>query len=619
MRPFENRPSARSVRCSLSASPRTFLSGSAESSSLYAIGVRSVWILGLGAAFLMLSGCALLPGGAAMDPAGPADIVFQGGTIYTVDAENADASAVAVRGDLIVAVGDRDDMKGLIGDSTRVVELGEGALTPGFIDAHGHLTMVMVLLDLLNASSPPVGPMNSVEEIVAALKTRIAANDIPPGETVSGYGYDDSLLAEERHPTRADLDRASTEHPIILMHVSGHLATANSRALEMVGIDAGTEDPPGGVIRRRPGSREPNGVLEEVAATLALTKILGGDGGFSSPQAFVGALNRAIDYHASFGVTTIQDGASNPETVAGLSGVAAVQPLAVDVAAYPVGNAMTDEDSLESFGYSPDYVGGFRVAGVKFVLDGSPQGRTAWMSEPYSEGPPGHGSDYVAYPIIEPDHYLKQSARLLQAGIPIIVHSNGDAAIDLMIQSVDEGLAGAEKDHRSVTIHSQLTRMDQLDSMARLGIIPSFFSAHSYFWGDWHRRSFGDARAMSISPTASALERGVTFTLHNDAPVVPPHMLRLIEITVDRRTREGVVLGEGERISFEQALKAVTLDAAYGYFEEDRKGSISVGKQADLVVLATDPRKVPVQEISEIEILETIARGKTVYSSTASD
>lgn len=573
-------------------------------------------MLSLGAVFGVLSGCALVPGGIAMDPAGPADMVFQGGTIYTVDAGNAGASAVAVRGDTIVAVGDRDDMKGLIGDSTRVVELGDRALTPGFIDAHGHLTLVMIMLDLLNASSPPVGPMTSVEDIVEALKARIVDQNIPPGEMVSGYGYDDSLLAEGRHPTRADLDRASTEHPIMLLHVSGHLATANTKGLEFVGISAETPDPPGGVIRRRSGSREPNGVLEETAATGALQKGLGAGGGFSSPQAFVSALNRSIAYQASFGVTTIQDGASDPKTIAGFRGVSATQPFALDVAAYPVGNAMKDADSLESFGYGREYTNGFRVAGVKFVLDGSPQGRTAWVTKPYDEGPPGHAADYVAYPIIEPEHYLKQSARLLKAGIPIIVHSNGDAAIDLMIQSVEEGLGGEDKDHRSVTIHSQLTRMDQLDSMARLGIIPSFFSAHSFFWGDWHRRSFGDERAMSISPTASALDRDITFTLHNDAPVVPPHVLRLIEITMDRRTRDGVVLGENERLTFEQALRAVTLDAAYSYFEEDRKGSISVGKQADLVVLGSDPRKVPVSEISEIEIVETIARGKTVYSSS---
>ncbi|MFK7896391.1 MAG: amidohydrolase [Myxococcota bacterium] len=566
----------------------------------------------------ILGGCAIFSGEATLDSGGPADIVFQGGKIYTVDDANEGATAVAVRGDTIVAVGDAGDMRGLIGESTRVVELGDGALTPGFIDAHGHLSMVMVMLDLLNVSSPPVGPMESVEDIVAALKARIDELEIPPGTMVAGYGYDDSLLAEGRHPTRRDLDRASSEHPILLMHVSGHLTTLNSQGLAWAGLDASSENPPGGVIRREAGSRVPNGVLEEVAATLALTKAFTASGAISTPQGFMSALSRAIDYHASFGITTIQDGASNLESVAGLRGISAMRPLAVDVAAYPVGNAMGDGEDLASFGYTKDYKGGFRVAGVKFVLDGSPQGRTAWMSEPYDEGPPGHGSDYVAYPIIEPEHYLKQSARLLQAGIPIIVHSNGDAAIDLMIQSVDEAFAGGDlKDHRSVTIHGQLTRKDQLDSMARLNIIPSFFSAHSFFWGDWHRRSFGDDRAMSISPTASALSRGVTFTLHNDAPVVPPHILRLLEITVDRRTRDGVILGEDERISFREALKGVTINAAYSYFEEGRKGSISVGKQADLVVLGADPEQVPTQQISEIEILETIARGKTVYSAEA--
>lgn len=544
-------------------------------------------------------------------PGPPAELVLYGEHIHTVDPETEGATAVAVRGDRIVAVGDRDAVEPLVGLATRVVELGDRALVPGFIDAHGHLAMVMQMLDLLNASSPPVGPMESIEHIVDALRARIAEREIPPGELVMGYGYDDSLLAEGRHPTRDDLDRASTEHPIVLLHVSAHLATANSAALAAFGFDAASEDPPGGVIRRRAGSREPNGVLEETAAHAGLAHLLGDVE--VTPEAFARGVRAALDHHAAYGVTTVQDGASSPAFIGGLRALATREPLRLDVAAFPVASELAPETPLHAFGYRPDYENGFRVAGVKFVLDGSPQGRTAWLTRPYDQGPPGAGPDYVAYPIVDPPRFRAQVDRLIDAEIPVLVHANGDAAIDLMIEGVAQALAGEEKDHRSVTIHAQLTREDQLDAMARLGIVPSFFAAHPFFWGDWHRKSFGDDRAMRISPTRSARDRKLPFTIHNDAPVVPPDVMRLIEIAVTRETRAGVVLGPDQRLDFSEALHAVTLGAAYQYFEEDDKGSISPGKQADLVILDRDPAEVPGDRIGEIPIVETIARGVTVH------
>lgn len=542
----------------------------------------------------------------------PADLVFFGEHIHTVDAGTRGATAVAVRGDSIVAVGTRRQVDRFVGESTRVVELGDRALVPGFIDAHGHLGMVMQMLDLLNASSPPVGPMNSIDEIVAAFRNDIEAKAIPAGTWVMGYGYDDSLLAEGRHPNRDDLDRASTEHPIVILHVSGHLATTNSAALALVGLDENSPDPYGGVIRRRPGTREPNGVLEEVAAHMALVPLFESQGK-PDPAEYARKVARGLAYHAGFGITTVQDGASSVEMVAGLRAVAAQQPLAIDVAAFPVFRNEDEATSLDAIGYTPDYRNGVRVAGVKFVLDGSPQGRTAWLTQPYLAGPPGAAADYVAYPMVKPEFYKHHVDRLIDAGIPVLAHANGDAAIDLMIEGVEEALGGEAKDHRSVTIHAQLTREDQLDDMKRLGIVPSFYAAHPFFWGDWHRSSFGDARAMRISPLASALSRDLPFTIHNDAPVVPPDMMRLIQIAMGRKTRAGIVLGPEQRIGFEDALHAVTLGAAYQYFEEDRKGSITEGKQADLVVLKRDPATTPVDSIAGIGIVETIARGRTVH------
>jgi len=543
----------------------------------------------------------------------PASLVFLGEHIHTVDPANAGATAVAVRGEEIVAVGDREEIEPLIGEATRVVDLGDRALVPGFIDAHGHFSMAMQLLSLLNASSPPVGPMQSIEQIVEALQARIAEGEIPPGEFVMGYGYDDSLLAENRHPNRDDLDRASTEHPIVLLHVSGHLATTNSAALERVGFNETTDDPYGGVIRRRSGSSEPNGVLEEVAAHMALTPLIE-KASQASPQEFVETVRGTADYFAGFGVTTVQDGASTLQTADALRGVASAAPLGIDVAVFPAIRSEEDGDLVETLGYSRDYVNGVRVAGVKFVLDGSPQGRTAWLTRPYNEGPPGAAADYVAYPMVKPEFYKSHLNRMVEAGIPVLAHANGDAAIDLMIEGVDEALAGETKDHRSVAIHAQLAREDQLDEMKRLGIVPSFFAAHPFFWGDWHRKSFGDDRAMRISPLRSALERDLPFTIHNDTPIVPPDMMLLLEVAVGRKTRAGVTLGEEQRIDFADALYAVTQGAAYQYFEEDRKGSISVGKQADLVVLERDPAGVPVDEISDVGIVETIARGASVYA-----
>jgi hypothetical protein len=540
----------------------------------------------------------------------PADLVLRGDNIMTVDPETAGATAVAVRGQEIVSVGSAADIEALIGENTRVVDLGEHALLPGFIDAHGHLAMVMRMLDLVNASSPPVGPAQTVDDVVELLKARIAEQEIPPGEWVLGYGYDDSLLAEGRHPTRDDLDRASTEHPIALLHVSAHLATANSLGLELNGIVAGVEDPPGGVIRRREGTDQPNGVLEETAASALFFTLMAEE----SADDYEGTLRRAIAYHAANGITTIQDGAAAPQDVAAMSAIAGARPFAVDVASFPVWNAVPADTPIESLGFSTDYNGGFRVAGVKFALDGSPQGRTAWMSEPYTEGPPGQDADYVAYPIVEPDHYRTQAARLIAADIPIIVHANGDAAIDLMIDGVAEAIGDKRPDHRSVTIHAQLIREDQLDRVADLGIVPSYLGAHPYFWGDWHRISFGDARATRISPMRSTIDRDIPFTIHNDAPVVPADMMRLLWIMVNRETRSGFVLGPEQRGTVEEAIHAVTLGAAYQYFEEDRKGSITPGKQADLVILDRDPRAIPSADLRDIRIMETIARGAPVYT-----
>lgn len=542
-------------------------------------------------------------------PAPPADVVFTGDNIITMDGGTDGATGVAVRGNEIIAVGDRESVLGLTGSDTRIVKLGERALLPGFIDAHGHLTFVARTLDFVDLSSPPVGTARSIDDIVELLKARLAEDPPAQGEWLIGFGYDESLLAEQRHPTRDDLDRVSTEVPIALVHVSVHLAAANSPALSAAGLSAESENPAGGVIRRRASSNEPNGVLEETAAhSLVMPRIFSLDN-----DKLVRQTRRTIDRYLGYGITTMQDGAATPSDVEVLAAAAVTDPFVADVAAY-VSVDRLSPDELGSFSDAPVYENGFRVAGAKLFLDGSVQGKTAWLSEAYKEGLPGSPAGYRGYPRVEPGEYSRLARTLLANRVPILVHANGDAAIDAMLDGIEQ--AESDADHRSVIIHSQVMRPDQIRRAAELGAVPSFFSAHPFFWGDWHRQILGEPRARNISPIRWAVDAGLNWTIHNDAPIVPPDVMRLVDITVNRRTRSGHVLGEHQKASVMEALYAVTQGAAWQYREEDRKGSISVGKQADLVILDADPRVIDPGALADIAVVETFARGKSVYSSS---
>ena len=535
-----------------------------------------------------------------------ADLIFIGDNIITMD-DNV-ASAVAVIGDRISAVGSREEILAMRGETTQFVDLGARALLPGFIDAHGHFGGVATYSALLDLSSPPVGAMENIDDIVAAIRNWIEVNNVPAGDLVYGVGYDDSLLVELRHPNRDDLDRASTTHPIVIRHVSGHLSSANSLALANYNIGVDTENPAGGIVRRRLGTNEPDGVMEETAMGL-----LPGTGVLVDEELGWRLRREAADIYASFGITTIQESNVSTSYVEALKQQALEEPFAVDIVTYIMGNPLSDEE-LELVSHDSDYSGGVKIGGVKFTLDGSPQGRTAWMSQPYNAGPPGVDADYVAYPSYDPDAYRQRVDRLLERGVPVLAHANGDEAIELMIDGIEESLSGEEMpDHRSVIIHAQLIREDQLDRVKQLGIVPSYYAAHPFFWGDWHRLSFGDDRASFISPVKATIERDIPFTVHNDSPIVPPDIMRLVSITVNRLTRSGYVLGPDQRASVLEALYSVTQGAAYQYFEEDEKGSITVGKRADFVVLESNPLIIDPLQLENVGVVETFARGKSVY------
>jgi predicted amidohydrolase YtcJ len=538
--------------------------------------------------------------------AAPADILFVGDNILTMEeASSIRPTAVAIDADRIVWVGDRKDSAPWTDKNTKVIELGEQALLPGFIDAHGHFLFTAATVDFANVSSPPVGTATDIAALKKVLTDHIRENQLKPGEWVIGYGYDDSLLAEKRHPTRDDLDAVSTDHPIVLSHVSGHLMAANSQALAAASITSQSPNPDGGAIRRRECSTEPNGVLEETA-TYALRK-------YAAPKWSADLIRRALLAYAAFGVTTIQDAASDAPSIALLRQFADAGVLSQDILVYPVLRPADLKGELpHDFRTTQN---GLRVAGVKLVLDGSPQGKTAYLSQPYHRPPAGKPADYRGYPIHQQSAVDQLVDYALSRKIQLIAHANGDATGDMLLDAVEKSLGrmSTMPDHRTVMIHAQTVRTDQLDRMRELQLMPSFFSAHTFYWGDWHRDSVLGGRAERISPTRSALDRGIPFTVHNDSPVVPSNMIRLLWATTNRQTRSGKVLGADQRVSTEEALAAMTRTAAWQNFEADRKGTLTAGKLADLVVLSANPLKLETQKLMDLQVMATYSRGVRLF------
>jgi predicted amidohydrolase YtcJ len=540
-------------------------------------------------------------------PSDPVDAVFVNGDVITMDAAETVAEAVAVREGRIDAVGSRQDIMRLAGPDTTVIDLDGRTLLPGFVDSHGHVYAAGSQALSANLLPPPDGNGRNIEQIQDELTQWLEdANGVMQRlGWVIGFGYDDSQLAEQRHPTRDDLDAIVANQPALIIHQSGHLGVANSAALALVGIDASSEDPPGGVIRRRPGTSEPNGVLEETAFFRVL--------GLLATQ-FDDEINHAFvtegaKLAARYGYTTVQEGRASSASVAAMRTVAETIGLPVDVVAYP--DVLTTEDVAPAM----HYTNRFRVGGVKLTIDGSPQGKTAWLTEPYYVVPDGLPDDYRGYAAVDEASTFAAVDKAFANGWQILVHANGDAAIDRMIAAVRaarDAYPGVE--NRPVLIHGQTLREDQVGELDELDIFPSLFPMHTFYWGDWHRDSvLGPERARNISPTGWLMERDMMFGSHHDAPVALPDSMRVLSATVTRRTRSGQILGPEHRVDVMTALKAMTLWPAWQHFQEASKGSIEAGKLADFVVLSRNPLVIPESELADIEVLETYKEGRSVY------
>ncbi|MCU0969384.1 MAG: amidohydrolase [Rubrivivax sp.] len=556
---------------------------------------------------LLAAGCLAAWSATAQDAA---DRIWTGGTVLTMNDAAMRAEAVAERGGRIVAVGPAADVMRQRGPQTQVIDLGGRTLLPGFVDAHGHVVLGGLQALSANLLAPPDGEVRDIASLQKTLRGWIAANDAAVRRIglVVGFGYDNSQLAERRHPTREDLDAVSRDLPVMIIHQSGHLAVFNSMALEIVGYGAQTPDPVGGVIQRRAGSREPSGVLEETAMFAPMMQLMSRVG----PEGMKAFAEAGARLWARFGYTTAQEGRAVPATVATLRSVAAGGGLVIDVAAYA--DVLVDRDFILR-SVSSKYTDRLRVAGAKLTIDGSPQGFTAWRDRPYFKPVGSYPPGYVGYPAASAEQVIGAVDWAYANGVQIITHANGEAASDQLIASLRAATAKhGRKDRRPVLIHGQFLREDQVDAYRQLDVIPSLFPMHTFYWGDWHREhTVGPVNAENISPTGWVLTRGMRFTSHHDAPVAFPDSMRVLDATVTRRSRSGDILGPQHRVDVVTALKAMTIWPAYQHFEEASKGSIEVGKLADFVVLSQDPTAVDPETIDLIQVTETIKEGRTVF------
>lgn len=555
------------------------------------------------AAFLLLSGLLALA-------QAPADTLYHRGPILTLDEAHPRAEALAVREGKILAVGSAAEVMRHRGPKTRMVDLKGHALLPGFVDAHGHLSQTGLQAASANLLPPPDGTGASIAALQKLLRTYAQGPVARKHRIILGFGYDEAQLKEQRPPTRQELDAVSRDLPVLIIHQSGHLGVLNSKALALAGVGADTPDPQGGHIRREADGRTPNGVLEETAWFAAGMKLVRPD-----PAGYAALLMEGQRLYARFGFTTGQDGRSDEGSNQTWIALATQGKLLLDVVSYPDLAMPFTEGLMKTPWVGRAYTQHFRVGGVKLSLDGSPQGKTAYLTQPYHLPPAGQPADYRGYPAFSAAEVDRFVDRAYAQGWQLLVHANGDAASDQMLKAVDAAVQRhGLGDRRTVMIHAQTVREDQLDEMKRLAVVPSFFGMHCYYWGDWHRdATLGPVRADRISPAQSALRRGMRFTEHHDAPVAFPDAMAILDAAVNRRTRSGDILGPDQRLSVMDALRSITLWAAWQHFEEDRKGSLVAGKLADLVILSEDPTAVPPSRLRSLKVLETLKEGRSIY------
>lgn len=568
----------------------------------------------LSSTVVLMSGCTTSPSSTVSNTQQTQNaLLVYGGPILTMQGmQPSYVDAMLIQDGKIRYTGILSEAEKLAPQAKRL-NLNNKTVIPGIIDAHSHLNSVGMQQTVANLYPPPDGKVVSIATLIQEMKAWAKQNPTFVQATsgwIIGNGYDDAQLQEKTHPTATDLDQISTAQPVLILHQSGHLASVNHKALELLGINEKSSNPSGGVIRRVVGTNIPNGVLEEsvvIEAMLQAFKTV-------PPEMMQQMALTAVQTYMKNGYTTVQEGRADRGTSELWRSLANQNKLAIDVVSYP--DISSEQAYMLEKGVSKNYVNHFRIGGVKISLDGSPQGKTAWLTEPYVVPPEGKDRNYRGYPAFPEQKTVQHMIDLaFRQHWPILAHANGDAAIDQYLNVI----ANAQKKYdasqrRDVIIHAQTMREDQLDRAKQLHLIPSFFSLHTYYWGDWHvAQTLGEKRAEHISPTGSALRKGMIFTEHHDAPVIPPKSMMVLDATVNRTTRTGKVLGEAQKVSPYIALKTMTDWAAYQYFEEDIKGTLSTGKYGDFVILSDNPITIDPSKIKDIKVLATYKQGQLVY------
>jgi predicted amidohydrolase YtcJ len=538
-----------------------------------------------------------------------ADQVFIHADVVTMDPERPSAQAIAVSGDRFGAVGSEEEVGLWVGGETRIVDLAGKTVVPGFIESHSHPSLYAMTLLQADCRTPPNW---TVEEVKGRLKAM--AREVGPGKWVRGWGYDDTLVAERRHLDRGHLDEAAPTNPVLVSHVSGHLAYANSVALEMAGIGPKSPQPADGKIDKDERGVPTGLLIEHGAQDLVLRHVPP----YTVPQ-LKQALQQTIRVYHRAGITSSHDAAvgyfrEGREVLQAYGELEAEGRLELRIYLNLVEDLYREILELRPGARFASEL--LRLGSVKLFQDGSIQALTAALAKPYWSAPESRGGLLLAQEELNElvEHYHSR-------GIQVAVHANGDRAIDSTLQALERAQRlHPRKDSRHLIIHCQLASRDQIRRMRELGVLPSYFVNHVYYWGDRHVSLFlGPERAARIDPLGASVEEGLFFTLHSDLPVTVVDPLFSMDCAVNRRTREGRVLGPEERISAREALKAYTVHGAYSTFEEHCKGSIQLGKLADFAVLSENPLRAPPERIKEIKVLRTVLGGRTVYEAREGD
>ena len=533
--------------------------------------------------------------------------LYRGGPIITMDGDTPQmVEAVVTRNGRIAFVGAEKEAHTAAGREAAVRDLKGATLLPGFIDAHSHFTVATMSAGGLDLRDKVHGAITDIPGVQAAIRSHVARSSAKPGSWITVWQFDQEVLAEKRYITRAELDAIAPDRPLVVLHVSLHGAVANSAALKAAGIDEATPVPPGGMMLRDDAGKL-NGVLLEKAMFLLLAKM-------PQPTAEqkLAALDAAQNRYFAEGYTHAQDGATQPPDIAFLTSAAARERLKIDLALLPFSTGL---DALLA---KPDlkfgsYEGHVKLQGIKFVLDGSVQGRTGFFSRDYKRGSPEGHHPWHGEPILSETDFIAQAKKVHDRDWQLFVHANGDAAIDMAIRGFDALGITAADNRRPVVIHSQFQRRDQLPAYARIGVGPAYFSNHAWYWGDVHRTNFPAEVVDFISPLRSARAAGLIPSNHSDYSVTPLDTRFMLWTSMARVSPTGIVSGADERIDAYAALQALTTGPAWQIFEEDRKGRIKVGLLADFVILDRNPLTAPVDAVKDIKVRETIKEGRSVW------